>query len=172
LLTFSRKPGTRLTPVRLKLIADEAALLTEPRARKAGIVLEFDVEPDLILSTGRVRLSQVLVNLIGNAIDALEGPGGARPDAEIRIEGRRNGQRALLTISDNGPGFAPGTIGRLFEPFYTTKEAGEGLGLGLAIVEHLVRDLGGTIGASQNARGGACFSIDLPLHHERVEAAE
>ncbi|MFN3548735.1 MAG: sensor histidine kinase [Mesorhizobium sp.] len=172
LLTFSRKPGTRLSPVPLKLIADEAALLTEPRARKAGIVLDFDVEPDLILSTGRVRLSQVLVNLIGNAIDALEGPGGARPNATVRVEGRRSGERALLTVSDNGPGFAPGAIERLFEPFYTTKDAGEGLGLGLAIVEHLVRDLGGTIRATQNPDGGACFIIDLPLHQERIEAAE
>lgn len=172
LLTFSRKPGTRLSPVALKLVADEAALLTEPRARKAGVALEFDVEPDLILSTGRVRLSQVLVNLIGNAIDALEGPGGVRPDARIRIEARRSGGRAVLTVADNGPGFADGSIERLFEPFYTTKEAGEGLGLGLAIVEHLVRDLGGTIRAAQNPDGGACFTIDLPLHGERIEAAE
>ncbi len=172
LLTFARKPGTTLQPVTLKIAADEAALLTAPRARKAGIELVFDLEPDLVLSSGRVRLTQVLVNLIGNAIDALTGPGGPASGGRVTVSARRSGERALVEISDNGPGFAPGSVERLFEPFFTTKETGEGLGLGLSIVEHLVRDLGGTICAGEADDGGARFEIDLPLAMNRIEAAE
>jgi C4-dicarboxylate-specific signal transduction histidine kinase len=100
---------------------------------------------------------QVLTNLIQNAIDAIRGT----PDGRVSVEVRTVGERAKLTVRDNGPGFAPDARGRLFEPYFTTKA--EGTGLGLAIVERIVVEHGGDISVDPNAQQGATLLVDLPV---------
>ncbi|OCW59426.1 sensor histidine kinase [Hoeflea olei] len=159
LLSFSRKPGATIGPVPLGTIIDEALLLARPRARAAGIE-EIAVAPEvagLHVMGGRIRLGQVFVNLVNNAIDALSG----RPGGRIEIEARRAGDRVLVTVADNGPGITPDQVSQVFDPFFTTKGVGEGIGIGLSIADNIIRDFGGAITAGNRPEGGACFTIDL-----------
>jgi two-component system C4-dicarboxylate transport sensor histidine kinase DctB len=103
-------------------------------------------------------LEQVMVNLMGNAVDAM----AQAPRRELRIVARGEGQRCLITVTDTGTGIRADMLPRLFEPFATTKLAGAGLGLGLMISAHIVRDHGGSLRGSNVEDGGACFTIDLP----------
>jgi two-component system C4-dicarboxylate transport sensor histidine kinase DctB len=80
----------------------------------------------------------------------------------LRIEARARDERAILTLTDTGPGIRADILARLFEPFVTSKPAGAGLGLGLVISAQLVRAAGGTLRASNRDEGGACFVVDLP----------
>lgn len=159
LLSFSRKPGATIGPVPLGTIVDEALLLARPRARAAGVAA-IDVGEGisgLYVIGGRIRLGQVFVNLVNNAIDALSG----QADARIEIDARREGERVVVTVTDNGPGIAPDKLPKVFEPFFTTKGVGDGIGIGLSIVDNIIRDFGGTIMVANRPEGGACFTIDL-----------
>lgn len=159
LLSFSRKPGATIGPVPLGTIVDEALLLARPRARAAGIaaIAVGEGVAGLHVFGGRIRLGQVIVNLVNNAIDALSGQAGAC----IEIDARREGERVVVTIMDNGPGIEPEQLPKVFEPFFTTKGVGDGIGIGLSIVDNIIRDFGGTIMAANRAEGGACFTINL-----------
>jgi len=159
LLSFSRKPGATIGPVPLGTVIDEALLLARPRARAAGVV-SINVGQEvagLFVQGGRIRLGQVFVNLVNNAIDALSG----RPGAIVDIDARREGDRVVVTVTDNGPGIAPEELPRVFDPFFTTKGIGEGIGIGLSIADNIIRDFGGTIMASNRPEGGACFTLNL-----------
>jgi two-component system C4-dicarboxylate transport sensor histidine kinase DctB len=159
LLSFSRKPGASIGPVPLGTIIDEALLLARPRARAAGItdIRVGDGVSGLFVLGGRIRLGQVFVNLVNNAIDALAG----QTDARVEIDARRQGDRVVVTVVDNGPGVEPAQLPKVFEPFFTTKGVGEGIGIGLSIVDNIIRDFGGTITVDNRPEGGACFTITL-----------
>ena len=159
LLSFSRKPGATIGPVPLGTIVDEALLLARPRARAAGIasITVGEAVSGLDVIGGRIRLGQVFVNLVNNAIDALSG----QADARIGIDARRQGDRVVVTVIDNGPGIKPELLPKVFEPFFTTKGVGDGIGIGLSIVDNIIRDFGGTIMVTNQAEGGACFTIIL-----------
>lgn len=159
LLSFSRKPGATIGPVPLGTIVDEALLLARPRARAAGIasITVGEAVSGLHVIGGRIRLGQVFVNLVNNAIDALSG----QADARIGIDARRQGDRVVVTVIDNGPGIEPELLPKVFEPFFTTKGVGDGIGIGLSIVDNIIRDFGGTIMVTNQAEGGACFTIIL-----------
>jgi two-component system, NtrC family, C4-dicarboxylate transport sensor histidine kinase DctB len=104
-----------------------------------------------------LRLEQVLINILGNALDALKG----RPSPHITIDIHADSAHVTLTIDDNGPGMPEEVLPHVFEPFYTTKDIGEGLGLGLAISSSILRDCGGTLSASNRPEGGARFVVVL-----------
>ena len=105
------------------------------------------------------RLEQVMVNLIGNALDAMNGQ--AAPLVEI--DGALvDGRMIRVGVRDHGTGLDAATMAHLFEPFFTTKEAGVGLGLGLAISAGIVRDFGGTLAGANHPDGGALFTLDIP----------
>lgn len=159
LLSFSRKPGATIGPVPLGTIVDEALLLARPRARAEGIasIRVGDGVSGLHVVGGRIRLGQVFVNLVNNAIDALSG----QADAIVEIDARQDGDRVVVTVSDNGPGIEPAQLPKVFEPFFTTKGVGEGIGIGLSIVDNIIRDFGGTIMVTNRPEGGACFTINL-----------
>ncbi len=124
----------------------------------ASVALDAHGEyPELIAQCDDLRLEQVLINLIGNALDAVAGLPGPRIVIDVRA------QPATLEISvrDNGPGIPADVMPRLFEPFFTTKEMGQGLGLGLAISSSIARDCGGALTAHNVADGGAAFVLTL-----------
>jgi two-component system C4-dicarboxylate transport sensor histidine kinase DctB len=104
-----------------------------------------------------VRIEQVLVNLLRNALDANRDTGGRR----ILLRTRRDGDTVRISVSDEGPGIAAAAMQRLFEPFFTTKPAGQGLGLGLAISASIANALGGALDAANRAEGGAVFTLRL-----------
>jgi two-component system C4-dicarboxylate transport sensor histidine kinase DctB len=86
----------------------------------------------------------------------------ASPRRTLRLEARPQEGRVILRVSDTGPGIPPDILPRLFEPFVTSKPAGTGLGLGLAISAQLLRAMDGTLDAANLPDGGACFVVDLP----------
>ena len=174
LLTFSRKPGTTLDTVPVETVIAEALILVGQKAKKAGVSVVTDIEPGVTAHTGRVRLSQIVVNLVGNAVDALAGDDAAAPaGSRIEISARSDGDRVQIKIADNGPGIDPEVREKVFEPFFTTKPVGSGLGLGLSIVDSVVRDLRGSVRIEQRDEGhGACFVIDIPATERQAEAAE
>lgn len=174
LLAFSRKPGTKLRPVPIEAVVSDALILIGQRARKAGISIVTEVPASVVAHSGKLRLSQVLVNLVGNAIDALCGENETAPaGAVIRIRATEEGGRVVLSIEDNGPGMDASVRDRIFEPFFTTKPVGSGLGLGLSIVDNIVRDLQGSVRVEAPAgTRGARFVIELPVETVVAEAAE
>lgn len=158
LLSFSRKPGTEMRPIPLSSALDEALILVRPRAAKSEVTIhEPDNADDLAIIGGRIRLSQVFVNLINNAIDALKG----RSDGEIRLLARREAEEIVVTIADNGPGIAADVAERIFDPFFTTKPPGEGIGVGLSIVYNIVHEFGGSIRLVEGAQPGCIFELRL-----------
>ncbi|CAN0588669.1 unnamed protein product [Ectocarpus sp. 12 AP-2014] len=113
----------------------------------------------------RMRIEQVLVNLLRNALDATKSVDD--PQVEIILAA---GETATLTVRDNGTGIEE--LDALFEPFYTTKLPGDGVGLGLAISSGIVSELGGRLTARNGEDGGAVFEMQLPVLNESTEAAE
>jgi signal transduction histidine kinase len=105
----------------------------------------------------RSQIDQVLLNILANAAQAIEGRG------TITIETRREEGWAVVAIGDTGPGVAPDVLGRVFDPFFTTKSVGEGTGLGLSISYEIVKKHGGEIGVASRPGAGATFTVRLPL---------
>ncbi|MDX5435290.1 MAG: GHKL domain-containing protein, partial [Halomonas sp.] len=105
-----------------------------------------------------VRLEQVLVNLIGNALQAMAET--QAPRLVLRVETESGEVR--ISVADTGPGIPETHLSRIFEPFFTTKSPGSGLGLGLSISARIINDLGGSIEATNLAGAGARFTITLP----------
>jgi len=106
------------------------------------------------------RITQVLVNLIANAADALE----SVSDATLWIQACIDGKQITLTIADNGPGIPPSVREQIFNPFFTTKPVGKGTGLGLSISQSIVQDFGGSLSAEERNGGGALFRIVFPVN--------
>ena len=137
-----------------------------PAAEAKGIALEVELDPDAGLISGDAdRLQQVVWNLLSNAIKFT--PQGGR--VEIRLA--RDGEHLRLCVSDDGRGIDPALLPRLFERFWqadsSTTRAQGGLGLGLAVVRHLVELHGGTVRAESEGEGrGATFTVTLPLVSE------
>ena len=109
----------------------------------------------------RSQIDQVFLNLLANAAQAIHAEGA------ITIETRRENGSAVVAISDTGPGIAPEILGRIFDPFYTTKPVGEGTGLGLSISYEIVKKHGGHIRAESPRGGGATFTVSIPLSRSR-----
>ncbi|MBV8627402.1 MAG: sensor histidine kinase [Paraburkholderia sp.] len=150
---------------RLQDVAVEVSL-TDPQT---GTSEPFDTNADhpaLVAHCDDLRLEQVLINLIGNALDAIAGV----PTPRIAIDVETSEATILITVRDNGPGIPDDVLPRLFEPFFTTKEMGQGLGLGLAISSSIARDCGGSLIARNAPEGGAVFI--LTLRRAQVRAAD
>ena len=142
----------------LRSIADTQALLGAELKERA-VTVEVDVQPaELGVMADEATVGSLLSNLMRNAIDAMQ----ASPQRVLRLKARAQGERAVLTVTDTGPGIRADILARLFEPFVSSKPAGAGLGLGLVISAQLARAAGGTLRASNLDEGGACFTVDLP----------
>jgi two-component system NtrC family sensor kinase len=108
------------------------------------------------------QIVQVLVNIIINAVDAMEG----RELRKLVVETKNTGETAIIVIEDSGPGIDPAMIGRIWDPFFTTKPPDRGTGLGLSISKGIIEDHGGTIRVEKGTIGGARFIIELPAYRK------
>ena len=156
LKTLYRNDPTSIEAVPLKSVIQNALLVMKPFVEKAAINLNISVMDEQVFGS-RGKLEQVFVNLLSNAIDALSG----RPDAHIDIVAERTPSEVTVHFSDNGPGITNAQIDKLFEPFYTTKPSGQGLGLGLAITRFIVDSVGGRITCANLPAGGLEFTLYL-----------
>ena len=163
LKTFARKSPTGL-PQRLRLdeVLEQALQLLGPRIRNEGVEVIRQMPQDAWVSGDAIRLEQVLINLLNNALDAMHG----HAVRQLRIEARRDKGIWRLSVADSGGGIAPEHLVQVFEPFFTTKPVGQGLGLGLAVSYGIVRDLGGHLEV-RNEEQGAVFELQLPAAEDR-----
>ena len=173
---FARRSGGAadegVGPVDLAVSIRNAALLLESDYRQHGATLAITAVSSARVVGDAVRIEQVLVNLLKNALDAVAGCDERRVHLVLSVEDWTGGAapEAVVTITDTGPGIAPQARGRLFEPFFTTKPSGQGLGLGLAISSSIVEAMGGRLEAA-DAAGGAQFTLRLPLLAAQEAAA-
>jgi two-component system C4-dicarboxylate transport sensor histidine kinase DctB len=160
---FSRTGDAARAAVSVDEAIRQALMLVESRRRQVGVtVVAAPVPADLAVWANAVRLEQVLVNLIRNAIDATaEAPQSASAAVHVGVEPDEKWVR--ITVRDFGAGIPADVLPRLFEPFFTTKDEGQGLGLGLAISLAIVEDFGGRLTGhnAQDGNGGAQFIIEL-----------
>jgi two-component system C4-dicarboxylate transport sensor histidine kinase DctB len=160
LKSFARKSSAELAPVSVHTAIANALVLVDRRLQLDKVDFKLDIgQADIYALGDSNRLEQVLLNLMSNALDAL---GTLEPGARrtLSVGVTQTPESVLIRVADSGPGLSDEARGRLFEPFFTTKPQGEGLGLGLAISEQIIRDFGGTLRAGQ-ADCGACFIIEL-----------
>jgi two-component system, NtrC family, C4-dicarboxylate transport sensor histidine kinase DctB len=172
LKSYARKGGDAVEPVDLRACLSSALSMMEPQLKNRALRISRTVprRPVMVMAD-RLRLEQVIINLLRNALDATKGV--ADPAVELLMT---VGDAAVLSVRDNGTGIKDPSA--IFEPFYTTKKQGEGVGLGLAISSGIMADLGGRLTA-RNASGengalkGAIFDITLPLiGQQQTKAAE
>jgi two-component system, NtrC family, C4-dicarboxylate transport sensor histidine kinase DctB len=145
--------------VSLAEAVSHARLIYESRIRDEAVRLDVRIPPGTTVYAESSQLQQVIVNLLGNALDAVRDARthvvtieASEPDTQGRVR---------FTIADSGPGIAPEVLAHLFEPFVTTKPRGQGLGLGLAITSRIVEGFGAKIAAANDEDGGARFTIEF-----------
>jgi signal transduction histidine kinase len=156
-LTFSRSRRLELREFSLTEVVQKLVRLMGEEARARGIALSLKSMQDALMVPMDVdKLQQALINIIKNAIESIEGTGSI----DIAVE-RQAGGRAVIRVSDTGSGLAPEEVGKIFDPDYTTKE--KGLGLGLPIAHEIVRGHGGTIRVQSSIGQGTTFEISLPM---------
>ncbi|MGI3167685.1 sensor histidine kinase [Pseudooceanicola sp. C21-150M6] len=166
LKSYARKGGDKFTPVNVRDALNSALSMMEPQLRQRQVrVTRIMPDQNVMVMADRLRLEQVLINLLRNAIDATNSVD--QPEIEVILSA---GETAHISVRDNGTGIE--NLDDLFEPFYTTKQPGDGVGLGLAISSGIVNDLGGRLTARNAEAGGAVFEIQLPILSEEIEAAE
>ncbi|KZE31819.1 histidine kinase [Crenobacter luteus] len=167
LKSFARKNGGGHSVAVLGAALETTLFLLEPRLKSLKPELVRELDPSLTVACDANRLEQVLVNLIGNALDAVAGLDAPR----VELRAWRDGDTVTLSVRDNGPGLPDDVRARLFEPFFTTKPVGQGLGLGLTLSAGIVGDFGGTLAADNHPDGGACFTLTLPAAKETLTHA-
>jgi two-component system C4-dicarboxylate transport sensor histidine kinase DctB len=156
LRSFARRAPTAATLLAIDDAIDGALSLLSGSIREAGVsVTRSGRDPALCVMASRIRVEQILVNLLQNALDALQG----RPHPWIEVGHAAAGETVHLCVHDNGPGLDPAIRAILFMPFATSKE--KGLGLGLVISSEIARDLGGHLELTPSGEG-ACFALTLP----------
>jgi len=159
-----KKGEPEFVPLDLNELVREVAWLMRSDTIMRNVSMSLELSPDLPNVRGdRVQLQQVVLNLVLNGLEAMREPhAGART---LVIRTARDGVAALrVTVQDSGPGIAPKDLGHIFEPLYTTKT--EGLGMGLAIVRTIVNAHGGGVGVENNPEGGASLRFTLPVNQE------
>ncbi|KRR21615.1 histidine kinase [Bradyrhizobium lablabi] len=162
LRVFAYKSNSPLDAVSVEQAVAESLKILAARVKDGAVDVSTEIDANLCVVADQTRLEQLLGNIVGNALDAVEGAG----KKSILIRAARDeghGGRCLITISNSGPPIAPDVLQRIFEPFVTTKPAGKGLGLGLMLSNHIARSFGGELRARNLAPVGAEFVVVLPL---------
>jgi signal transduction histidine kinase len=165
LRSFVKRPETEKQPEPVAEIVEEACRLASIGARRRGVLLQLQLDPsaDLVL-VDRIQVQQVMLNLLHNAIQAME-----RPDRrEITICTQRKGQTIEVSVADTGPGLASEISAQLFQPFVTTKR--DGMGMGLSICHSIISSHGGDLWSEENPGGGTIFRFTLRAVPKTVPA--
>ncbi|MCX4027068.1 sensor histidine kinase [Endozoicomonas sp. SM1973] len=159
LKTFAYSQPSALVSIDLVSLVYDVLMIfnQQPNQPKVDLQLLPDIH-QLPVIGDKTRLEQVISNLISNAASAVID----KVDKNIQLKLKLQGEKVICQVIDNGPGIESDIIEHIFDPFFTTKEVGVGLGLGLSIAYSFIRDLGGTLVASNNPEGGACFTVTLP----------
>ncbi|WP_022662992.1 sensor histidine kinase [Paucidesulfovibrio longus] len=159
LLSFARKIDPTMKTVHINELIEEMAALSEQRARFANVHIVTELAEALPpIEASPSELQQVFLNLINNAIDAMDHEGG-----QLKVTTRREENQVVISVSDTGQGIPKANLQKIFDPFFTTKAVGKGTGLGLSICYGIIQKMGGEISVSSVLDVGTTFHIRLPL---------
>ena len=159
LLTFARKTDSRITEVSINELLQEMVSLSSQRAKYGNVSMRTDFEEGIPpIRVAQTELQQVFLNLINNALDAMEKRGGV-----LDIKTRRHGDEIIVEVTDNGPGIPKANLSRIFDPFFTTKPVGKGTGLGLSICYGIIKKMGGEIEVQSVVDVETTFRVRIPL---------
>jgi len=162
MLGFARRMEHRLDDVDINNLLNQTIELLQSHAQTNNIEINKNFQSELpIIASDQSQLQQVFLNLINNAIDAVE------KDGLIEVKTRKKDSQIVVAIKDNGPGIAEEHLKKVFDPFFTTKEIGKGIGLGLSVSYNIIKKLGGTIKVESKISEGAVFSVKLPIKIQR-----
>ncbi len=159
LKTFSRKPTQTISAVSLNQTINDALMLVTHTHNQELDVVQSMPQQDIFVMADAVRLEQVFVNIFKNAVDAMKETGNRK----LTISMRALEDSVSVRIEDSGSGISKENLDRLFDPFFTSKELGAGLGLGLSISREIVNEFGGSITANNREQGGALFTVTFPM---------
>lgn len=162
-LRFSRQGKTQREPVPLRYVVHDALILTEPDMEKKKVKVEARVDGNPTVMGNHTRLVQLLTNLLTNARDSVARPRLVPREGRIELDVVEENGSAFMSVADNGAGIAAGILGQIFNPFFTTKEVGEGLGLGLSICHAIAQEHGGSLEVVTQEGEGAKFLVRLPI---------
>lgn len=158
MLGFARRMEHRLDDVDINHVLNQTLELLQSHTQTNNIEISKDFQSELpIIASDQSQLQQVFLNLINNAIDAVE------KDGLIEVKTRKKDSQIVVAIKDNGPGIAKEHLKKVFDPFFTTKETGKGIGLGLSVSYNIIKKLGGTLKVESKISEGAVFSVKLPI---------
>ncbi len=158
LLSFARKTDPSVRAVLLNEMVAEVIGLTSQKTRYANVNIVTELEPELPpIEASPTEIQQVLLNLVNNAIDAIDQPGGT-----VTVVTRTEGDAVVLEVRDTGKGIPEANLARIFDPFFTTKPVGQGTGLGLSICYGIVEKAGGIISVESEIEQGTTFTVSFP----------
>jgi two-component system, NtrC family, sensor kinase len=167
LLALGRGAGTRVAECDVNTIAAGVMDFLQPRCRAAGIEVRRELSLQrLTVIADPTEIRQVIVNLVVNALQAM--PGGGRLTVRVAEEE----QSCILSVEDTGVGMTPEVMGRIFTPFFTTKDEGRGTGLGLPVIHGILTSRGGSISVQSRVGAGSAFTVRLPLCPASGEGAQ
>ena len=159
LLSFARKTDPRPTNVQVNSLIQEVVDLCQQRARYATVKIITNLDPELPqVHVSPTEMQQVLMNLINNSMDAIDGRGGT-----VQVNTTVRDNSVVIEVADDGPGIPEPYLQRIFDPFFTTKPVGKGTGLGLSICYGIITKMGGKISVSSAVEIGTTFRIQIPL---------
>ena len=159
LLSFARKTDSRIQDVQLNELIEETVALSAQRAKYSNVTINTEMQENLpTVQVSLTELQQVLLNLVNNALDAMEKTGG-----KLNISSQLEDNYILVKVVDDGPGIPEANLIRIFDPFFTTKQVGKGTGLGLSICYGIIKKLGGEIIVRSVIDGGTTFDVKIPL---------
>jgi PAS domain S-box-containing protein len=158
LITYARPSADSPEPLDLGILLDQAVRMCDPALREARARVLQEIAPAPMILGGRASLLQVFVNLVTNAAQALQPEGGT-----VTLSLQSLADEVVVRVADDGKGMPPEVQARVFEPFFSTKEGGRGVGLGLSIVQGIVARHGGTIDVTSEPGRGTTFAVRLPL---------
>lgn len=167
LLSFARKTDSRIQDVQLNDLVEELIALSAQRAKFANVDINVNLQENLpTLHVSQTELQQVFLNLINNALDAMEKTGGI-----LNVSNGLEGDYIVVEVADDGPGIPEANIVRIFDPFFTTKPVGKGTGLGLSICYGIIKKMGGDIIVKSTMGVGTTFHVKIPIpENEQTEA--
>lgn len=160
--SFIKDEEDELTIISLADVINDAAKFVKELDIFVGITLKINIKEDVLIMGDAIKMQQVLINLLKNAIQEMNSAGTENPEIGIDLFGNHDEQVAILKVQDNGPGVAKNIKENIFNMFFTTKEIGEGTGLGLSITQKIIASFNGQINLL-DTDVGACFEIQIPL---------
>jgi two-component system NtrC family sensor kinase len=168
LLSFARKTDSRIEDFEIGPLIEEVVALSAQRAKYSNVALTTHLEPKLpAISASHSELQQVFLNLINNALDAMDKTGG-----KLEVSARHEQDNIVINVSDDGPGIPKANLARIFDPFFTTKPVGSGTGLGLSICYGIIHKIGGEISVKSAVDVGTTFTIRIPVKCEEEQESK